>query len=73
MGLNTIPEGYEIRTVSETARVDGRFVKVTPYYQGRPISEGEYPGIWGFGHAVRKARKAIRLHRRYGVDRKRVR
>lgn len=70
-GKYTPPEGYEIRTIpgpgSDSA---GRYARITPYYQGQPISEGRYPGIAGFGPAVRSARKAIRIHSRYSVDRK---
>jgi hypothetical protein len=62
-----LPEGYEIRTVG--AGEDGRFAKVTPFYQERPLTEGEYPYlIYGYTAAIIKARRAIFAHNRYRVD-----
>lgn len=66
--MKKLPPGYEIRSVNELGEPDGKYVKVTPYYKGQPISEGEYPGISGFASATRKALKAIRIHRRWGMD-----
>ncbi|WP_036959224.1 hypothetical protein [Promicromonospora kroppenstedtii] len=71
-GKYTPPAGYEIRTIDGTGDAGGRFAKVVPYYLGRPIGEGHYSGIYGYGPAARRARKMIRLHRRYSVDRRRA-
>lgn len=65
--LNPLSD-YEIRTVNNGAYDDGKYAKITPYYLGKPITEGTYPHIWGYGSAVRKAKRAIRVHRRNHVD-----
>ncbi len=64
----TPPEGYEIRSITHSGDLSGSYVKVTPYYQGQPISEGKYPGIYGYGTAIRAAKRAIRIHRKNHVD-----
>lgn len=63
--VSKLPEGYEVRTVSN--RHDGSDIKIVPYFRGKPIGEGR-DSFWGFGSAVRSARRAIRVHYRYNVD-----
>ena len=56
---------YEIRT--EDPGYGHHYIKLVPYCNGKPIAAGKYISIYGYKHAVREARKAIRLHRKYGV------
>ena len=64
----TPPEGYEIRTV-DNERPDGEYAKVVPYFHGKPISAGKYLDIYGYRAALRRAKQAIRAHRKNNVDR----
>lgn len=64
----SLPEGYEIRSIDTVGSEDGAYLKVTPYYKGRPISEGKYPGISGYASAVRSAKRAIRIHHKNNID-----
>jgi hypothetical protein len=64
-----LPPGYEIRSVEGGSHgADGQYVMIVPYYKGRPISTGKFPNIYGFRRATREARKAIRIHQRWGMD-----
>lgn len=64
-----MPEGYEIRTVDETESCIGEFARLVPYWNGRPIAEGNYTSTGGYWGALSTAQNAIRLHYRYRVDR----
>lgn len=66
--MRPLPPGYEVRTVNGNNRSDGELVQVVPYYLGQPIAKGRYPSIYGYGGAIRAARKVIRLHHRYNID-----
>lgn len=56
---------YEIRT--DDPGFGHSYIKLVPYCNGEPITQGIYLSIYGYRRAVREARKAIRLHRKYGV------
>lgn len=67
--MKKLPEGYEVRVVDPTGGAEGgRFIKLVPYFRGRPIGRGHYPDIWGYWCSLRSARRIIRLHHRYNVQ-----
>lgn len=68
--MKKLPEGYEVRAVdmSGGTQADGRFVKLVPYFRGRPVGQGQYPDVWGYWRSLRSARRIIRLHHRYNVQ-----
>lgn len=64
--VKSLPEGYEIRLVQPGHDSDGRFGRIVPFFNGKPLAEGDYASL-GYRFAIWKARRIIRLHRRYGV------
>ena len=64
---STLPPGYELR-ITDPGYGDGAYTKLTLFYKGGAIYEGDYTSLGSFSRNVKKAVKVAWVHHAYKID-----